>query len=125
MNPRAVASPPALRLSERISLYARLIRLDRPIGIYLLLWPTLWALWFAAEGIPDIKVLVIFILGVTLMRSAGCAINDYADRDIDPHVARTRDRPLASGQLAPREALAVFAALSLAAFALTCFLNLL
>jgi 4-hydroxybenzoate polyprenyltransferase len=112
-----------IRLPERLTLYARLMRLDRPIGIYLLLWPALWALWFAARGVPDLRVLIVFVLGVVLMRSAGCAINDYADRDIDGHVARTRDRPLASGQLAPWEALAVFAVLSLMAFALTLLLN--
>lgn len=103
---------------ERLREYGRLIRLDRPIGIYLLLWPTLWALWLAAEGWPPIDLLAIFVAGVVLMRSAGCAINDYADRHIDAHVARTRDRPLAQGRLHPNEALGVFAVLSLLAFLL-------
>jgi len=103
--------------------YAELIRLNRPIGIYLLLWPTLWGLWFAAQGIPDFKILIIFVLGVVLMRSAGCAINDYADRDIDLLVARTKDRPLTSGKISAKEALAVFAVLSLIAFFLVLQLN--
>ena len=110
-------------LAERLKLYGRLVRLNRPIGIYLLLWPTLWALWYAAHGVPNGKVLIVFLLGVVLMRSAGCAINDYADRSIDAHVARTQDRPLASGQLSSREALAIFAVLCLAAFTLVCLLN--
>jgi len=80
---------------DRLEQYSLLIRLDRPIGIYLVLWPTLWALWIAAKGWPDPLVLFVFVMGVFLMRSAGCAINDYADRDIDPHVARTKNRPLA------------------------------
>ncbi|MDQ5768282.1 4-hydroxybenzoate octaprenyltransferase [Thiothrix subterranea] len=103
--------------------YAHLIRLDRPIGIYLLLWPTLWALWIAAEGVPNLLVLLVFMAGVVLMRSAGCAINDYADRDVDPHVARTKTRPLAAGHITPREALGVFAVLGLSAFALVLLLN--
>ncbi|OQX13093.1 MAG: 4-hydroxybenzoate polyprenyltransferase [Thiothrix lacustris] len=103
--------------------YARLIRLDRPIGIYLLLWPTLWALWIAAEGVPNLLVLLVFVAGVVLMRSAGCAINDYADREVDPHVARTKTRPLAAGHITPREALGVFAVLGLGAFALVLLLN--
>lgn len=109
----------------RLSAYARLMRLDRPIGSLLLLWPTLWALWIAGAGRPDAGVLLVFVLGVLLMRSAGCVINDFADRDIDPHVARTRDRPLARGQVAPREALALFVVLSLAAFTLVLTMNLL
>jgi 4-hydroxybenzoate polyprenyltransferase len=112
--------PPAL---ERLKAYALLVRLHRPIGIYLLLWPALWALWVAAEGWPRPEVLLIFIAGVVLMRSAGCAINDYADRHIDPHVARTRERPIASGLVSPREALAVFVVLCLLAFVLVLFLN--
>jgi len=103
--------------------YAELIRLNRPIGIYLLLWPTLWGLWFAAQGVPDFKILIIFILGVILMRSAGCAINDYADRDIDSLVSRTKDRPLTSGKISTKEALAVFGVLSLIAFFLVLQLN--
>jgi len=108
---------------ENIKHYAALIRLNRPIGIYLLLWPTLWGLWFAAKGIPDFKILIIFVLGVVLMRSAGCAINDYADRDIDLLVARTKDRPLTSGKISANEALGVFAVLALIAFFLVLQLN--
>ncbi len=110
-------------LRERLHDYIRLVRLDRPIGIYLVLWPTLWALWLAADGVPETRVLLVFLAGVVLMRSAGCAINDYADRDIDGHVERTRERPLAAGRITPREALAVFAVLSLIAFALVLLLN--
>lgn len=105
-------------MPQKLTDYARLMRLDRPIGIYLLLWPTLWALWFAAGGAPPWPVLVVFALGTVLMRSAGCAINDYADRDFDPHVARTRERPLAAGRVSPREALALFAGVCLLALAL-------
>ena len=108
---------------SRLDLYARLIRFEKPIGLYLLLWPTLWALAVAAEGSPDVWVLFVFVCGVFLMRSAGCAINDYADRDIDLHVARTRERPLTSGKIAPREALAVFALLGVIAFLLVLSLN--
>jgi len=110
-------------LQQRLGFYAKLIRLDKPIGIYLLLWPTLWALWLAAQGIPNLHVLIVFVLGVILMRSAGCAINDYADREIDSHVERTRDRPLAAGLISPAEALIVFAVLALAAFLLVMTLN--
>ncbi len=99
-------------MQERLALYARLIRLDKPIGIYLLLWPALWALVIAAQGLPDLDILAVFVAGVVLMRSAGCAINDFADRDIDPHVARTRDRPLARKALHPREAVLLAAVLS-------------
>jgi 4-hydroxybenzoate polyprenyltransferase len=88
-----------------------LMRLHRPIGILLLLWPTLWALWIAAGGWPDPLVLFVFVAGVVLMRSAGCVINDYADRHFDPHVARTKDRPIAAGRVSPREALVLFAVL--------------
>jgi 4-hydroxybenzoate polyprenyltransferase len=108
---------------SRLDLYARLIRFEKPIGLYLLLWPTLWALAVAAEGSPDVWVLFVFVCGVFLMRSAGCAINDYADRDIDLHVVRTRERPLTSGKIAPREALAVFAVLGVIAFLLVLSLN--
>jgi len=110
-------------IAERLQWYAQLTRLNRPIGIFLLLWPALWGLWFAARGWPDTKVLLVFILGVVLMRSAGCVINDYADRDFDPHVARTRSRPIAAGRVSPREALALFAALGLVAFLLVLLLN--
>jgi 4-hydroxybenzoate polyprenyltransferase len=108
---------------SRLDLYARLIRFEKPIGLYLLLWPTLWALAVAAEGSPDGWVLFVFVCGVFLMRSAGCAINDYADRDIDLHVTRTRERPLTSGKIAPKEGLAVFAVLAVIAFLLVLTLN--
>jgi len=108
---------------EKLKLYAELIRFNRPIGTYLLLWPTLWALWFASKGVPDFKFLIIFSLGVFLMRSAGCAINDYADRDIDLHVARTKNRPITSGRITANEALGVFGALILIAFLLVIQLN--
>lgn len=112
------------QFSERLALYVKLVRLDKPIGIYLLLWPTLWALWIASDGVPNLSLLIVFILGVILMRSAGCAINDYADRNIDSFVARTRDRPLASGAITTKEALLVFAVLILIAFLLALiFLN--
>jgi len=113
----------SLTLRQRLWAYVRLIRLDRPIGILLLLWPALWALWLAGEGQPDGWVVVIFVLGVGLMRSAGCAINDYADRDFDGQVERTNGRPLATGLITPREALGVFVFLSLLAFAMVLFLN--
>ena len=108
---------------DRLSLYAELIRLNRPIGIFLLLWPGLWALWIAGAGQPTWWVVLIFLAGTALMRSAGCAINDYADRDFDGHVARTHQRPIASGRVSPREALMVFVVLSLLAFVLVLFLN--
>ncbi len=108
---------------ERLRQYALLMRLDRPIGILLLLWPTLWALWIAGAGHPDPLVVTVFVLGVVLMRSAGCVINDYADRHVDPHVARTKGRPIAAGKVAPREALWLFAALCLTAFALVLLMN--
>lgn len=110
-------------LSGRLREYALLVRLNRPIGIFLLLWPALWALWIAAEGFPDPLVLTVFVAGVVLMRSAGCAINDYADRHVDPHVTRTRDRPLAAGRITPKEALGVFAVLAGLAFFLVLLLN--
>ena len=103
---------------SRLALYARLVRLHRPIGILLLLWPTLWALLVAAHGEPPVDVLLAFVAGTVLMRSAGCAINDFADRDFDRHVARTRDRPLTSGLIAPWEAVAIFVVLSLLALLL-------
>lgn len=111
------------KLMERLEQYAILVRLDRPIGILLLLWPTMISLWIAAQGWPDPLVLVVFILGVVLMRSAGCAINDYADRDIDGSVARTRNRPIVTGKVSDKEALAVFAVLSLCAFGLVLLMN--
>ena len=108
---------------QRLPSFIRLMRLDRPIGTWLLLWPTLWALWFAAEGFPDWPVLIIFVLGVILMRAAGCVINDYADRHLDGHVARTCKRPLATGEVTAREALVLFVLLSLAALLLVFFTN--
>lgn len=112
-----------LQTVDRFEQYAYLIRLDRPIGAYLLLWPTLWALWIAAEGWPDTLVLFVFVTGVFLMRSAGCAINDFADRDIDPHVERTKNRPLAAGRISVKESLLVFASLSISAFLLVLLMN--
>ena len=108
---------------RRLDAYERLIRLDKPIGTLLLLWPTLWALWLASNGRPAAYLLIVFAMGTLLMRSAGCAINDFADRRFDPHVKRTRDRPLAAGEIAPAEALAVGVALALLAFGLVLFLN--
>ena len=108
---------------RRIGAYERLIRLDKPVGALLLLWPTLWAVWLASYGRPTLDIVLIFFTGTFLMRSAGCAINDYADRNFDLHVARTRSRPLAAGEIAPREALIVGAVLALAAFGLVLFLN--
>jgi 4-hydroxybenzoate polyprenyltransferase len=107
----------------KLRLYIQLTRLHKPVGIYLLLWPTLMALWIAAGGWPDTRVLVVFVLGVVLMRSAGCAINDYADRDIDRKVKRTRERPLTSGKITEQETLIVFAVLCAAAFALVLLMN--
>ncbi|HRF12490.1 MAG TPA: UbiA family prenyltransferase, partial [Candidatus Accumulibacter phosphatis] len=109
---------PGKKLRERIDLYERLMRLDKPIGILLLLWPTLWALWLSARGRPNWLVVWIFVLGTVLMRSAGCVINDLADRNFDPHVARTRERPLAAGRVSANEAILLFLALVAAAFAL-------
>jgi len=125
MNPPEVESerPNIPDWRERLALYARLVRLDRPIGIFLLMWPALWALWIAGEGKPPWEMVLIFVVGVVLMRSAGCAINDFADRDLDGHVARTRGRPIAAGLISPREALGVFLVLSLAAFGLVLFLD--
>jgi 4-hydroxybenzoate polyprenyltransferase len=103
--------------------YGKLMRVDKPIGIWLLLWPTLWALWLAGEGHPDQGLFVVFVIGVFVMRSAGCVLNDYVDRKIDPYVERTRDRPIASGAVAPMEALVLFVALSLIAIGLATMLN--
>ena len=112
-----------LTLKERLTAYEKLMRLDKPIGGLLLLWPTLWGLWFSAGGFPYPDVLLIFFTGTVLMRSAGCVINDYADRNFDPHVERTRERPLAAGTIKPGEALALAAALMLLAFGLVLLLN--
>lgn len=103
---------------EKLKDYWQLTRMHRPIGVFLLLWPTLWALWMAAGGIPPPHVLLVFVLGTVLMRSAGCAINDFADKDFDPHVARTKDRPVAAGRVKPEEAVRLFVVLSLIAFGL-------
>lgn len=112
-----------INLKQQLPHYLKLIRFDSPIGSYLLLWPTLWALWLAAAGLPDLRILLVFVLGVFVMRSAGCAINDFADRDIDGHVARTADRPIASGKISSKEALGVFIALCLFALILALQLN--
>jgi 4-hydroxybenzoate polyprenyltransferase len=104
--------------------YLDLIRFNRPIGTYLVLWPTLWALWLAAEGIPDFHLIIIFSLGAFLMRSAGCAINDYADRNIDGHVQRTANRPIAAGRITPKQALIFCAALCAISFVLVLFTNI-
>ncbi len=110
-------------LRERLDLYEKLMRLDKPIGTLLLLWPTLWALWLSSAGRPDWMLVWVFALGTLLMRSAGCVINDFADRDFDKHVERTRERPLTTGQVSSREALALFALLCLASFALVLLLR--
>jgi 4-hydroxybenzoate polyprenyltransferase len=108
---------------ERLRLYWILMRFHKPIGIFLLLWPALWALWFAGNGHPDLRVSLVIVAGVVLMRAAGCIINDYADRKIDPHVERTRERPIAAGLVSPREALILFAGVCLLAFLLVLLLN--
>jgi len=112
-----------MNLPERLSLYLQLTRLNRPIGILLLLWPTLWGVWIAGAGRPAWYIVLIFVAGTVLMRSAGCAINDYADRDFDRYVKRTRDRPVTSGRITPREAVWVGTILALAAFLLILPLN--
>jgi 4-hydroxybenzoate polyprenyltransferase len=110
-------------MKEKLYHYALLMRMNRPIGVYLLLWPTVWALWIAGEGNPDTWVTLVFVAGVVLMRSAGCVINDYADRDFDPHVSRTRNRPIAAGNVKPGEALLLFMMLCLIAFTLVLTMN--
>ncbi len=112
-----------MTIAERFSLYLQLTRMNRPIGILLLLWPTLWGVWIAGAGHPAWYIVLIFVLGTVLMRSAGCAINDYADRDFDKHVKRTRERPVTSGRIPPREAVWVGVVLSLLAFVLILPLN--
>ena len=112
-----------MNLKHKWDVYSRLTRLDRPIGTLLLLWPCLMALVLAAGGMPDLKVLIIFIIGVVIMRACGCIINDYADRDLDSHVERTKSRPLASGEISTKEALLLFVILGLAAFGLVLLLN--
>ena len=121
-SPAGIARP--LTFTERLDAYERLMRLDRPIGAALLLWPALWSLWLARRAVPEVEVLAVFLLGVVLMRSAGCVINDLADRRFDPHVERTRDRPLATGIVSPREAIILAIALLLVAFVLVLQLNL-
>ncbi len=108
---------------ERLSLYMQLTRMNKPIGILLLLWPTLWGLWIAGKGHPDFTIVLIFTLGTILMRSAGCAINDYADRDLDRHVKRTSERPITSGRISKEEALWLAATLALISFLLILPLN--
>jgi 4-hydroxybenzoate polyprenyltransferase len=112
-----------MTLVERLNAYERLMRLDKPIGALLLLWPALWGLWLAAYGFPDPDILLIFVTGTVLVRSAGCVVNDFADRDFDPYVARTRDRPLAAGLVRPWEALALAGLLFLVAFLLVLHTN--
>ena len=110
-------------IATQLRNYGKLMRVDKPIGLWLLLWPTLWALWLAGEGTPDQGLFVIFVLGVFVMRSAGCVLNDFVDRKIDPYVERTRTRPLATGAVAPLEALTLFVALGLVAIGLASMLN--
>src|SRR5271167_3390198 len=111
------------RILASVHDYVRLMRLDRPVGIWLLLWPTLWAVWIAGRGKPKPHLFIIFVVGTVLMRSAGCAINDYADRSFDPHVERTKERPLAAGRISTIEALVLFAVLSMTALVLALQLN--
>ncbi len=110
-------------VKDRLYQYGLLMRMDKPIGTLLLLWPTLWALWIASSGHPDPRIVMVFVLGVFLMRSAGCVINDFADRDIDPYVKRTMNRPLAAKKVSPKEALGLFVVLCLAALGLVLTLN--
>jgi 4-hydroxybenzoate polyprenyltransferase len=110
----SLQAPLLHRIARRLEEYVRLTRINRPIGIWLLLWPTLWALWVAGSGRPDPKVLVVFVLGTTLMRSAGCIVNDFVDRNVDPYVKRTRERPLAARRVTPIEALLLFVLLAAA-----------
>jgi 4-hydroxybenzoate polyprenyltransferase len=117
-------APFSYKLARRLTEYGLLMRLDRPVGTWLLLWPALWALWIAGAGRPLPKVLLVFVLGVIVMRAAGCVINDFADRNIDPHVRRTRDRPLAARRVTPLEALLLFGVLSAIALALVAQLDL-
>lgn len=122
--PKYREAPLSQRISRRLNEYGLLMRLDRPVGTWLLLWPALWALWIAGDGRPAPRVLIVFVLGVIVMRAAGCVINDLADRDIDPYVRRTRDRPLAARRVTPREALVLFALLALVALYLVTRLDL-
>ncbi len=113
----------APELVAQVRNYGKLMRIDKPVGVWLLLWPTLWALWLAGEGHPNQGLFVVFVVGVFIMRSAGCVLNDYVDRNIDPYVERTRNRPIASGAVAPTEALTLFVALGLIAIGLATMLN--
>lgn len=113
----------APEIVSQVRNYGKLMRIDKPIGTWLLLWPTLWALWLAGEGAPDQGLFVVFVIGVFIMRSAGCVLNDFVDRKIDPYVERTRTRPLATGAVAPLEALTLFTALGLIAIGLAMMLN--
>ena len=123
--PQIREAPLSYRLARRVTEYARLMRLDRPVGTWLLLWPALWALWIAGAGRPRPQVLLVFVLGVAVMRAAGCVINDFTDRNIDPHVQRTRGRPLAARRVSPSEALLLFALLLAVALYLVTRLDLL
>src|ERR1700761_764813 len=124
LSPKKPAEAPVFhRLSRRIEEYLQLARFNRPVGTWLLLWPALWALWIAGEGTPDQKVLIVFVVGVVVMRAAGCVINDFADRNIDPHVRRSRDRPLAARRVSPVEALVLFVLLLAVALVLVIFLD--
>ena len=118
MNQESGQNSPSIGTNQLLIGLVRLARLDKPIGIFLVLWPTLWALWMAAEGLPKLDILFIFVAGVFLMRSAGCVINDFADRKIDGHVQRTKERPLVSGQVTVKQALMFFASLCLISFIL-------
>ena len=105
-------------MPEKFRFYLRLTRMDRPIGWLLLLWPTLWALWIAGDGSPQLNIVAVFVIGTIVMRAAGCIVNDYLDRDLDRHVARTRQRPLVTGEVSPREAAILFVGLIIIALAL-------
>jgi 4-hydroxybenzoate polyprenyltransferase len=121
---KSVLSPQVTQnLVKQLRNYARLMRIDKPVGFWLLLWPTLWALWLAGAGRPDQGIFVVFILGVFVMRSAGCVLNDYVDRKIDPYVERTRSRPIPTGTVTPAEALLLFIALGFIALGLASMLN--
>lgn len=123
LPPRAKSAPLSYRLGRRLVEYARLTRLDRPIGIWLLLWPVLWALWIAGAGRPAPRVLIVFVLGVFVMRAAGCVVNDLADRNIDPRIRRTRQRPLAARRVTPHEAIVLFVVLAATALWLVLHLD--
>jgi 4-hydroxybenzoate polyprenyltransferase len=123
MAKNAAQARPSPGIASQLKNYVQLMRLDKPVGLWLLLWPTLWALWLAGKGHPDGGIFLVFFSGVIVMRSAGCVLNDFADRNIDPHVTRTRTRPLATGAVAPIEALTLFAALALIAVGLAAMLN--